>query len=241
MQVAQTDIIARLRKDILIREGLKINAAAALPDIGLGSMNQAFPDKTFPTGCIHECICDDRSGKTATAGFIAGIVSVLMKEGSVSVWIGPANTIFPPALAAFGIDPCKIVFVELHREKDRLWAMEEALACEGLSAVVGEIAQLDFTASRRLQLAVEKSHVTGFVIRQTERLQTTACVARWKIRSAGSSLPEGMPGLGFPRWQVDLLRIRNGRPGSWQFEWNRQHFMEQKPSSSAIYARKKIV
>jgi protein ImuA len=28
-----------------------------------------------------------------------------------------------------------------------------------------------------------------------------------------------LPGIGFPRWQVELLKVRSGKPGSWQLEW----------------------
>jgi protein ImuA len=28
-----------------------------------------------------------------------------------------------------------------------------------------------------------------------------------------------MPGVGFPRWNVELLKVRNGRPGTWQIEF----------------------
>ena len=33
-----------------------------------------------------------------------------------------------------------------------------------------------------------------------------------------------MPGVGFPRWQVDLLKVRNGNPGSWTVEWSKRRF-----------------
>ena len=87
--------------------------------------------------------------------------------------------------------------------------------------MVGELRDLDFTASRRLQLAVEKSQVTGFLLRRDERrLHTTAALTRWKINSLPGSMPEdGMPGIGFPRWNVELLKVRNGKPGTWQVEW----------------------
>jgi protein ImuA len=26
--------------------------------------------------------------------------------------------------------------------------------------------------------------------------------------------------VGHPRWNVELLRIRNGKPGQWQVEWS---------------------
>ncbi len=98
--------------------------------------------------------------------------------------------------------------------------MEEALKCEGLGAVVSEIQELNFKASRRLQLAVEQSHVTGFLLRDTARsFNTTACVTRWKVTPHPSDLPEGMPGVGFPRWKVELLKVRNGTPGNWIVEF----------------------
>jgi protein ImuA len=129
--------------------------------------------------------------------------------------------LFPPALKAFGIEPDRIIFIDLSKERDVLWAMEEALKCEGLAAVVGEIQDISFTASRRLQLAVEQSRVTGFILRHHPRnLNTIACVARWKITTLPSELEEGMPGVGFPRWNVSLLKIRNGRPGTWNMEWS---------------------
>jgi len=34
--------------------------------------------------------------------------------------------------------------------------MEEALKCAGLAAVIGEVREMDFKQSRRLQLAVEQ-------------------------------------------------------------------------------------
>jgi protein ImuA len=98
--------------------------------------------------------------------------------------------------------------------------MEEALKYEGLSAVVCEVKELSFLASRRLQLAVEKSQVTGFVLQYNPRvINTTACICRWKITTLPTSMAGDMPGVGFPRWQVNLLKVRNGRPGNWQLEW----------------------
>src|ERR1700684_950556 len=98
--------------------------------------------------------------------------------------------------------------------------MEEALKCSGLAAVVGEMPELSFTTSRRFQLAVEQSRVTGFVLRSHPRnLNTNTCVSRWKIKPLPSHAEDDLPGLGFPRWQVELQKIRNGKPGVWQVEW----------------------
>lgn len=110
-------------------------------------------------------------------------------------------------------------------DREVLWALEEALKCKALAAVVGELREISFTQSRRLQLAVEQSHVTGFLHRYAPRLENTvACVSRWKITSLPSVLDDKLPGVGAPRWNVHLLKARNGKPGSWQVEWTAQGF-----------------
>ena len=225
MPVTKTDIIAQLQRDILPLQGFKPVINNAGFDTGLGSIKFAFPGTVFPLGSMHEFICSGSAPVSASCGVIAGILSSLMQHGGASVWISPVQTIFPPSLKNFGIEPDKIIFINLQKEKDRLWAMEEALKCEGIAAVVGEMKELSFTVSRRLQLAVEQSGVTGFIIRNNPPgLNTTACITRWKITPLSSMLPDDMPGIGFPRWNVTLLKVRNGKPGNWQLEWSGGRF-----------------
>jgi protein ImuA len=225
MQASKADIIAQLKKDILPLQGFKSLLNGSEVDIGLGPIKNAFPNRQFPLGAIHEFIYHDAEQSAPTAGFISGILSALMQKGGACVWISSSRTVFPPALKSFGIEPDKIIFIDLQKEKDILWAMEEALKCESLAAVVGEIPALSFTASRRLQLAVEQSRVTGFILRRNPRiLNTTACVTRWNISSLSSAPVNDMPGIGFPRWNVELLKIRNGQPGKWTIEWRAGRF-----------------
>ncbi len=95
-----------------------------------------------------------------------------------------------------------------------------------MAAVIAEVREISFAQSRRLQLAVESSKVTGFLLRNDpKKLGTTTCVARWQVTSLPSELDDDLPGVGFPRWQVDLLRVRNGNPGSWKLEWADGHFL----------------
>src|SRR5688500_17649204 len=219
MPATKPDIIAQLQRDILRLQGFKPVSNSTIADLGLGSMNNAFPDKVFPLGAIHEFICGGAEDAAATGGFMAGLLSSLMRGGA-SIWISSSRTLFPPALKSFGISPANIIFVDLQKEKDVLWAMEEALKCGALSAVVGEMQELSFTASRRLQLVVEQSQVTGFIIRRNyNNPNTTACVTRWKITPLPSESEDNLPGIGYPRWNVELLKVRNGKPGSWQIEW----------------------
>ena len=215
----KADAIALLQKDILLLQSRPALRPAGL-GIGLGAINNVFPDGSFPTGAVHEFCCPTVEGTNASTGFLSGIVATLMGGGGACVWASPRQSVFPPALAQYGIEPDKVVFINLQKERDLVWAIEEALKCNGLAAVVGEVQGLSFMASRRLQLAVEASRVTGFVLRRnTTNMEATACAARWGVSPLPSTLDDGMPGVGHPRWRVELLKVRNGRGGSWDVEW----------------------
>ena len=225
MITSKADIIARLQKEILPLQGFKPFKNGTVVDLGTGPINDALPNGIFPLGAIHEFICTKEEDAAASTGFIAGVLASLMREGGASVWISSCHKLFPPALTTFGIGPEKIIFIDLQKEKDITWAIEEALQCVSLAAVVGEVQDLSFTNSRRLQLAVEQSRLTGFIIRRkTRQLNTTASVARWKINHLPGIVADDLPGVGFPRWKVELLKIRNGKPGIWEMEWVNKRF-----------------
>ena len=235
----KSEIIAKLQRDLInIRSFTTTNDSVL--NARLGPMKNAFPNASFPLGAIHEFITSGMEDAAATKGFIAVLLASLMKNKGTSIWINPGGHIFPPALTSFGISPDKIIFIKLVKEKEILWTMEEALRCNGISAVIAELQEVNFTASRRLQLAVEKSHVTGFVIRTNPRsLHSSACVSRWRISPLSSELPGAMPGVGFPRWNVELLKVRNGKPGTWQIEFFAGRFKYIKIAALSIEPQKK--
>ena len=220
MTAAKADIIVQLKKEILSLQGFKRKGNAEALNILPPLITEAFPNGEFPTGAVHEFLSTTTEDAAATCGFVSGILSSLMHKKRACVWITSSLSIFPNALASFGITPDKVVFVSLQKEKEILWAMEEALKFDGLAAVIAETKELSFTNSRRLQLAVEQSGVTGFILRcNPKNITNTACVSRWKITSLPGELENNMPGVGFPRWNVELLKIRNGKPGVWQVEF----------------------
>jgi protein ImuA len=219
------DIISRLQKEILCLQGYKTIHSNHSFNAGLGPIREAFPNKEIPIATIHEFICASTESTSSTNGFVSALTASLMKSGGACIWISSSLKAFPAALPLFGVEPHRIIFVNATKEKDVLWTAEEALKSTGLAAVIAETKELSFTTSRRLQLAVEKSQVTGFLIRQQPRLLTpNVCSARWAINPVASELPMNMPGVGFPRWKVNLLKVRNGKTGEWNIEWDGSRF-----------------
>jgi protein ImuA len=220
MLAQKADIILQLQKEILQLQGFRNKASDDLIRPVLGPIDSSFPNGIFPLATIHEFLTQSAEDIAATSGFVSCLLSSLMSKGGVSVWIGPSQEIFPVALKFFNVEPDKIIFINTKKQKELLWLIEETLKCSGLAAVVGEVKEIGFTASRRLQLAVEQSRVTGFLIRNYSRdINTNACTARWKISPDPSIITGDVPGIGFPAWNVELLKIRNGKPGTWQMQW----------------------
>jgi protein ImuA len=236
--VLKSEVLARLQDSILKLQGFKDQKGLMLGD-ALEPICSAFPNNTFPIGAVHEFICSGSEAAAATTGFIGGILTSLTRQGGVIAWISSSSNVFPVAMKGFLPEPDKIVFIKLKTEKEVMWAMNEALRCESLAAVIGELNDIDFKSTRRLQLAVERSMVTGFILKMDSRRNLTneskqnptACVTRWAITPLPGEHADDLPGLGYPRWNVELMKVRNGRPGIWQLTWKHGRFQLADPSS----------
>src|SRR5437764_9978628 len=96
-----------------------------------------------------------------------------------------SGRIHPP-----GLPTPDLIHVEARDAKDALWAMEEGVRCSCLSAVIGEIwgdpRALDFTATRRLAVASERSGTPCWLIRLGGAADLSGARMRWRIASAPS-------------------------------------------------------
>ncbi|HEY5379305.1 MAG TPA: damage-inducible protein [Pseudolabrys sp.] len=191
--------------------------------LGIPAIDRALPGGGLPRGALHECAGGGLGAVhgAAAALFVAGVLGRL--KGQV-FWCLRARDLFAPALAGAGLPPDRVIYAEASDDKTVLLCMEEGLRHKGLAGVVGEVARLPVTASRRLQLAAETSGVTAFVIRRwrvaTEAAQfnqPSAAATRWRITAAPSA-PLTVPGIGRPRWKLELLRCRGGDSAEWDVE-----------------------
>ena len=186
-------------------------ASGPLRPLGLPALDAAL-DGGLPTGCLQEVIAADEG---AAAGFAAFLLARVAGEGRDILWASlGAGDLYPPGLAAFGLDPARLLLLAAPSPAELLWALEEALRCPALGAVLGEVERLDPTAGRRLQLAAAAGGVTGFLLARHARAPAavSAAALRWRV----ASLPGSSPTTG--RWRVELLRRRGGRPGAWILE-----------------------
>lgn len=226
MASARAEIIAQLQQDILHKEGFRPAANPKMNSV-LGPLEKAFPSGAFPLGVVHEFQLDRAKvggSMAATVGFIAALVAPLLCNGGFMLWVSAARTVFPPSLIGFGIKPDQVIFVDIRKARDVLWATEEALRCSAIAVVVAEVGGLDLTASRRLQLSAEQSQTTGFLIRNDVHPGITSSASRWRITSVPSDPADSLPGVGHPQWHVELLKLRNGYSGNWIIRYRQGKF-----------------
>lgn len=196
---------------------------------GVAALDAALPEGGLALGALHEILGagPDEEDAAAAAGFAAAIAGRL-RDGVV-LWCLKRHDLYGPGLAVHGLDLARVAIVRAARDDDILWALEEGLraaAAGGIAAVVGEVGRLPMVASRRLQLAAERSGGVALVVRRwstgdaaaAERMRPSAATTRWRVAPLPSAA-DGEPGLagfvGRPRWRLTLLRCRGGKPGEW--------------------------
>jgi protein ImuA len=132
-----------------------------------------------------------------------------------------SGRIHPP-----GLPTQNLIHVEARDARDALWAMEEGVRCCALSAVIGELwgdpRALDFTATRRLAVASEKSGTPCWLVRLGGSANLSGARMRWRIGSAPSLIhPFDTRAPGMPAWDAELFRARGMPPGRWSIAHDR--------------------
>jgi protein ImuA len=211
-----------LRTEIARLEARGRAPGGVLP-FGVRSLDSHLPAGGLQLGALHE-VAGGGNGAlhgAAPALFVAGIAA--RTHGQV-LWCLTRPDLFAPALEQAGLASNRVVYVEAGDEAAVLTAFEEGLRHGGLGAVVGEVARLSMTASRRLQLAAEESGTIGLAIRRWRRQaeaadfgQPTAATTRWRVTALPSSPLPGA-GVGRARWFLELIRCRAGECADFELE-----------------------
>jgi len=209
-----------------IRPGLDFGVAAL--DLRLG------PAGGLALGVLHEIACDATRDTGPLVGFACALVARLLdRRGGRAVWITTAEArregggLHAPGLAAFGLDPGRLIEVRAERPEEALWAFEEAVSCRGTAVVAAEIpghpGVLDLTATRRLALRASAGgdDPLALLLRAGGPAQTTAAATRWRVTAVPSRPIGGFAlGLGRPAFRLELEKNREGRLGRFDIEWD---------------------
>ena len=196
-------------------------------------------------GMLHDVSSAGAPDMAAATGFAlacAGLLLAAAGRDSLWLWVRAemagreAGEPYGPGLAAFGLDPSRLVAVTASDTTDVLRAAEEGLAARAFAAVLiepfGDDRHLDLTACRRLSLIADGGRSTGILLRTGGVPGPTSAVTRWRIAAAPS---RGGRYPGNPVFAADLARNRQGPVGMWMMEWriDEQSFRAPRVGSQA--------
>lgn len=210
----------RDRLDGLVEGARKRNGI--LP-FGVPEIDRCLPRGGLALGALHE-VAGGANGAVDGAAAIAFAAGIAARTGGLVLWCYVQNDLFAPALAQHGLAEDRVVFFEAPDDTVVLAGCEEALRHGGLTAVVGETANLSRVSSQRLQMAAEGSGTLAIAVRRWRRQADakdfgapTAAMTRWRVTEINSA-PLPVRGVGRARWLVELMRCRNGACADFEIE-----------------------
>ncbi len=219
---AKHEIIKDLKERIGAIEWMRESVTSYA--LGIPAIDATLKYGGITAGSCHEIIS---SHEGPALGFTLTLLSSMVKKGPV-MWCALAHDLYTPGFAAYGIKDTDIVFVETKDHKQALWAMEEGLSCNKISAVLLQTTQLSLAQGRRLKLLAYKHNTTAlFMIKPNARIKLpTIATTRWSIKhepSTGRPSRNGINSVGAPRLSISLLRNLYGlAPLSWTVVFDEQ-------------------
>lgn len=192
----------------------------ALP-LGIAAVDEALGGG-LARGALHEIAAPGEAHLAAATGFVLGLVASSRRLLWIAEDMALAESGAPygPGLDLFNLAPERLLTVAAAHRRDLLWAMEEALRCRAIGAVIGELrhGDIDTVAVRRLSLAAAESGALALLLRARPASDASTAATRWIVGAAPSAA--AAHGLGSPRFAAQLVRNRRGPIGSWMLQWS---------------------
>lgn len=213
--------IAALRQQLKSLQKLPgLEDAGALP-FGIAGIDGILGGG-LARGALHEIAAPGEAQLAAVTGFALGLAALASQDtGGNLIWIAEDMALaesgapYGPGLDGFGLAAERLLTVAAAHRRDLLWAMEEALRCRAVAAVIGEVrgGAIDNVAVRRLSLAAAESGALALLLRATPPKDASTAATRWLVGAA----PSGKATASFV---AQLVRNRRGPAGSWILTWS---------------------
>jgi hypothetical protein len=164
-------------------------ARVAAPSLttGFPALDAELPGGGWPTASLTEILpAHEGIGELRLLGPALARLSAADKR---LAWIAPPHRPYAPALTAAGINPARLIIVNVRTAQETLWAVEQALASRACGAVLAWPAAVNYPALRRLQLAAEASRALAVLFRPQQAAgESSPAVLRIALGAAAGGL-----------------------------------------------------
>lgn len=204
---SRDEILARLR------EAMAHGPACAAETVSSGcpGLDAILPGGGFRRGTLVEWLGEPGAGAGVLALLAAvaacgrdGTLLVVDGDGTHTRHSPPSERFYPPAAVGAGLAAQQLIVVRPANAVDYTWALDQAMRCPALAAVLAWPQRLSPTAFRRLQLAAESSGTVGFLVRPASAQNTPS----WAdVRLLVHPQPQTDPSAG-RSLMLELVRCR---------------------------------
>ncbi len=179
---------------------------------GCEALDALLPEGGFHRGTLTEWLADGEGTGATTLAMLAAREAC--REGGTLVVVDGDRHFYPPAAVRLGIALDRLLLVRVDQRADHDWALDQALRCPAVAAVMAWpealAGPLDGRTLRRLQLAAEAQGSLGLLLRP-------AGVRHWPSWADVRLLVEPRPADPAQnrrrRLRLSLLHCRGGREG----------------------------
>jgi protein ImuA len=184
--------------------GGKTTAAACRLSSGIPALDRLLPGGGLRRGTLIEWLA---AGEGCGATTLAlGLARAACREGGALVVVDRRGDFYPPAAAGLGIELDRLVLIRPVRAADDAWALDQALRCLGVRAVLAWPERLANRTFRRLQLAAAAGGGVGLLVRPLGALaEPSWAEARLLVHPLASQAGR--------RLRVEVVRCRGGAGG----------------------------
>lgn len=199
MSAAQLKVVEQLRSQL--RTSQPTTSDQKIISSGFDSLDQILPEQGIPAGSLIEWVSDGPGMRTTSIAIRTGS-QFLSQPGAFAI-VDPQQCLCAASLPYLGVPLNRLLLVRpqapqkttrqtahtnyhlpSESRSDALWSLEQLARCTGVGVVLTWIDRLSATAQRRLQLAVEKSGATVFLIRPLSVLnQPTWADLRFHVKT----------------------------------------------------------
>ena len=138
---SRRQIVDALALQLRRREGAARPPSQQPLSTGSDALDRWLPDGGFRRGTLVEWLSAGEGSGAATLALHSAREAC--RGGGALVMIDRRGEFYPPAAAGLGIDLARTILVRPRRADDELWALDQALRCEGVGAVWSWLDALD--------------------------------------------------------------------------------------------------
>lgn len=199
---ANINTLAELRLRLREADG-GFGDAASRPYVstGIDALDGALPGGGLPGGSLVEIFYSNftknfSGGGAATLACLAARAAAHSPVLTNSRWVAWIDTgdLYPPAAAALGLDPSRLLVIRPRGANSAewaaqaLWAFEQTARCRSVAASIMILQKIPLSVTRRLQLSAEAGGGLALLLRPAgESAQPSAAPVRMDVRTEVSN------------------------------------------------------